>query len=297
MPRELRVIHASDGHRVVDAAGHVLATTPGRQAALERAIHELHTSGGGTVTVVDRSGTAGQPIPVDGVRVPVPPAAHPTAHPAEGAEQKAAREEEGKKLAEKGAELADQFLRRKEESGPLPESISGIKIKAKEGSELARVNAHVSAAAAWIAYVSFVTGSGLISPFVSAAINASEGSATVGAYTSVGMVVFNSAVLCASVAWAVWAVLQGRAKGWGAVAAWVVGTTVLAEFLHAAGFAGPTGSDILTAVSTYPGNPLGWLAGVFTAFVNAYGLAAVVTGIGVGAIGGYFVHGQTPRTA
>jgi hypothetical protein len=66
-------------------------------------------------------------------------------------EQPSAREEDGKKLAEKGAELADELLGRKEQPASLPDSISGIKIKGRKGSDVARANAHVSAAAAWIA--------------------------------------------------------------------------------------------------------------------------------------------------
>jgi hypothetical protein len=75
------------------------------------------------------------------------------------------------------------------------------------------VNAHVSIAAAWIAFGLFWAGTGTINAVVQSLIRAGERQATLQNYADVGIVAVTTLGMCGSVILLTWMVLQGHLNG------------------------------------------------------------------------------------
>lgn len=198
--------------------------------------------------------------------------------------------------AGEAAKTIDQALGLKDPKTLLPKDVSDIKIdnllpeKVANSPTVTLLNKHLSVAAAWIAFVGLVLGTGTVSAVVQAASRAASGGTTVGDYASTGAIFFAASALCISVAAAVWAVLAGRMKGYGAVAAWVIGTVIVSGMLSAAGLAAPSQEQIITALDNGSGTPPGWVMSVLGEFLTFYGLFTYACGLGVGAVLGHLAY-------
>ena len=125
--------------------------------------------------------------------------------------------------ATKAAKAIDTAFGLKDPDPILPKDASELTINSliPEGAAthptVKLLNTHVSVAAAWIACVGLVLGTGTASAVVQALKRAASGGTTVGDYASAGAIFFAASALCVSVAAAVWAVLAARMQGYGAL--------------------------------------------------------------------------------
>ncbi|WP_369137410.1 hypothetical protein [Modestobacter versicolor] len=262
---------------VVTPAGLELARLPDRSAAVERAKRMLQGMGGGTVRVETESGVLGTPIEVG--------------RPA-GADDP----EKGvpwETLAEKAAGVADDATGRAEApKGGVRGEVDDLSIDQVLPAKLAAsttvkiFNHSVSAAAAMIAFVVLVAGSGTFSAVVTPAVQSMGNKATVGSYITVGQAFWTTLALSLCAAVAVYGLRSGWFTSYGSVSVFFIGMLVIVWFTYGAGFAGPTPSAVLDATNSMS-NPIAKVLGAFGVFFAFYGPVPFASGAIAGGCAGH----------